>query len=142
MIPLPFHPPSWHLGDEQWSQLGREQVEVRDRRLHETKWPCASKQKTVGADRLQYVREIVLGRSPDPRDVPPESRALTRREPPVRLLDERATSARDDDAHARIRAHERANVRGAQIGRGIERARLRHTPKRRGRQGRRSIRPP
>src|SRR5438046_4199919 len=58
--------------------------------LGKPQWLAGAEHEPLDAHGGDQMGEVVLGRPPDPRDVPPHARLLGRGRPPVHLLDERA----------------------------------------------------
>ena len=65
--------------------------------------------------RCEAVSQMVLGRAPDPADVPPDSRGLLAGRPEMHLLDERPIGVGDEQPEARIASDERAYGRGGKL---------------------------
>ena len=68
--------------------------------------------------------EVVLGRAPDPRDVPPHARLLGGRRAPMHFLDERAVGMGDDQPHVGIAAQQRPHRGRRELGHEVMRVPL------------------
>src|SRR6185437_15653895 len=97
------------------TQVMWKQLEIRAWCLHESQRPRTAEHEALRADGAKQMPKLLLRRTPDPRDVPPQPGLLLPCESPVHFLDQRAPRTRHDHANAIIRAHDRANGRAGQI---------------------------
>ncbi len=67
---------------------------------------------------------MILGRTPDPRDVPEDAALLVRREAPVHFFDHVARRGGHDEPNRIARARERSHGRGREVAGDIERVSL------------------
>src|SRR5947207_15895256 len=73
-----------------------QQIELRHRVLRDPQRLARAEHEPLDAHRGDEMREVILGRSPHPGDIPPHSRLLRHRRAPVYFLDERAVGVGDD----------------------------------------------
>ena len=101
-----------------------DQVEVRPRILRQPQRPLRAEDESPRADRTKELRELILGRPPNPGNVPEDAFLFLRREAPVHFLDRLAAGGGNDDSYAVTRARKRPNRGRAQVARDIERVTL------------------
>src|ERR1019366_2311498 len=92
--------------------VGKE-IEVGAWRLREPQRPVRAVHESSRADRAEQFREMVLGRSPDPGDVPEHSLLFRGSQAPMDFLDHVAAGRGHDESYAASRSRERTDRRRA-----------------------------
>src|SRR5262249_14919067 len=64
------------VGECEQAHIIGKQIEVRAWRLRQSQWPLRPEQKTFSADRSEQLGQLILRRTPDPRNVPEHSLLL------------------------------------------------------------------